>query len=149
MEFREIADGAGRPIDLELLRAVEPQQRQHRPQIPPDNVGAMKAVLGHTGVGLVALVGDDGAPLALALWRAYRNTAAGHRFYVDDLVTDEAVRSTGAGGRLLAWLEAKARRMGCDVFELDSGTHRTRAHRFYFRHGMHIRSFAFTKSLRD
>ena len=146
MDFNEIADGTSRPLDLVRLGALESLHRQLRPHLPPDYVGYMKLVLGH-GVGMVALH-VDGKPHALAVWRVYHNTSKGHRLYVDDLVADEAVRSTGAGGALLDWLEAKARSFGCDVIDLDSGTHRTRAHRFYFRQGFHIGAFAFSKSLK-
>jgi len=48
---------------------------------------------------------------------------------------------------LLAWCEAQAREQGCDWFDLESGTQRTRAHRFYFREGMHVFAFGFRKAL--
>ncbi len=48
---------------------------------------------------------------------------------------------------LLAQLEEKARRAGCVVLDLDSGTERERAHRFYFRAGYTIRTFGFKKTL--
>jgi hypothetical protein len=41
-----------------------------------------------------------------------------------------------------------ARSRGCNGMELDSGTHRTRAHRFYFREGFLITSFAFRKEFK-
>ena len=67
--------------------------------------------------------------------------------YVDDLVTDEAVRSRGFGEALVKWLMERARRDGCETFSLDSGTHRHAAHAFYFRQGLRITDFHFQRSL--
>ena len=67
--------------------------------------------------------------------------------YVDDLVTDEANRSSGAGGALLQHLKKIAIARHCEKLVLDSGTQRTRAHAFYFREGFAISSFHFVKPL--
>ena len=45
-------------------------------------------------------------------------------------------------------LEQLARDRGCGGIELDSGTHRTRAHKFYFREGFIVPSFAFRKEFK-
>ena len=128
------------------LARAESVHRQLRPQLPPDYVGRMGEVLAK-GAQL-ALVVDDDAVLCVALWRVIENTADGRRLYVDDLVCDENRRSQGAGKMMLDWLEAKAKALGCDVLALDSGVQRDRAHRFYFREGMHITSFSFRKALK-
>lgn len=47
--------------------------------------------------------------------------------------------------QLIAYLEKVARDRGCPGMDLDSGTHRTRAHRFYFREGFFITAFSFRK----
>ena len=85
--------------------------------------------------------------VGLAVYRVSENTFAGRFLYVDDLVTDEAERSRGVGHALMAHLEQAAREAGCENLVLDSGTHRHRAHRFYFREGMVITSFNFKKAL--
>ena len=85
----------------------------------------------------------------MAVWRVFENTHDGLKLYVDDLVTDETRRSTGVGHALIAHLEAKARALGCDIYALDSGVQRERAHRFYFREGFGITSYAFRKVLKD
>ncbi|HYL18988.1 MAG TPA: GNAT family N-acetyltransferase, partial [Burkholderiales bacterium] len=77
--------------------------------------------------------------------RHFQNTHTGQKFYVDDLVTDDAARSSGVGHALIAFLEKLARTRGCSGMELDSGTQRTRAHKFYFREGFVIPSFSFRK----
>ncbi len=64
--------------------------------------------------------------------------------YVDDLVSDEASRSRGAGKLLLDWLQDYARQQGCKQFHLDSGVTRFAAHRFYLREGMRIASHHFS-----
>ena len=87
---------------------------------------------------------DDGGRLvAVAGWRLVACTTAGRRLYVDDLVTDPAVRSAGHGQLLLAELERRARDAGCSILDLDSGVHRGAAHRFYFRERMTITAYHF------
>jgi GNAT superfamily N-acetyltransferase len=63
--------------------------------------------------------------------------------YVDDLVTAERHRSTGAGTRMLDWLKAHALALGRRQLQLDSGVQRFGAHRFYLREGFHISSHHF------
>jgi GNAT superfamily N-acetyltransferase len=98
--------------------------------------------------GRMAVVVEDGAVRALALWRLIENTYEGRRLYVDDLVTDEAWRSQGCGKRLFDCLQEKARQLGCNVVALDSGVQRAGAHKFYFREGMSIPSFCFRKAIK-
>jgi GNAT superfamily N-acetyltransferase len=54
-------------------------------------------------------------------------------------------RRRGHAARLLAWCAEEARRMGCDVLELDSavGPEREDAHRLYFNQGLRISAFHF------
>jgi GNAT superfamily N-acetyltransferase len=62
----------------------------------------------------------------------------GKHIYVDDLVTAERHRSTGAGAAMIAWLKQHARRSGCSQLHLDSGVQRFAAHKFYLREGFNI-----------
>ncbi len=143
--IHDIAADTPRAEVAALLERSEPLHRQLRPHLPANYAGWLDKVLAD-GAGLCVLE-SDARPRALGLWRAYHTTYAGLRFYVDDLVADEAERGKGWGGKMLAHLERKARDMGCDVFALDSGTHRQLAHRFYFRAGLTIGAFAFAKPL--
>jgi ribosomal protein S18 acetylase RimI-like enzyme len=77
----------------------------------------------------------------------HENTYDGLLLYVDDLVTDDAQRSRGIGKILLDHLQRIAHASGCRTFQLDSGTQRQQAHKFYFREGMVVTSFHFRKSL--
>jgi GNAT superfamily N-acetyltransferase len=90
---------------------------------------------------------DGGEVVAVSGFRILDCMATGKTLYVDDLVTREDQRSSGYGEKLLNWMEQLARDEGCAVLRLDSGTHRTGAHKFYFRMGMPIVSFHFMKKL--
>lgn len=81
----------------------------------------------------------------VAGYRILELLAYGKILYVDDLVTDEDARSGNLGGRMLDWLSGEARRNGCGQVHLDSGVQRDRAHRFYFREGMKIVNYHFSK----
>ena len=63
--------------------------------------------------------------------------------YVDDLVTDTAVRSTGAGKFIMDWLKNHTREHGCKQLHLDSGVQRFAAHKFYLREGFELNSHHF------
>lgn len=142
-----VTDDAGRIVAPGWLARAESVHRQLRPQLPADYAGRLADVFANGGRLLLAIDGSE-AVRGLALWRLIENTYEGRRLYVDDLVCDEAHRSTGVGKALLDALEAEARRRDCDVLALDSGVQRARAHRFYFREGMHIPSFCFRKALK-
>ncbi len=84
---------------------------------------------------------------AIAGFRIIENLAFGRVLYVDDLITDEQERSQGYGKALLDWLTTYGQQQHCDTLELDSGSHRTAAHRFYFRERLVITGFHFQRSL--
>lgn len=100
------------------------------------------------GFELAALDADPGVPAAVAGFRQLEQLCCGRVLYVDDLVTDERVRSQGAGHVLLGWLAEIARSRDCDELHLDSGVQRADAHRFYFRERMHITGYHFRLALR-
>jgi len=93
--------------------------------------------------------GGRGRAGAVAGFRLGRNTAWGSFVYVDDLVTRADARGRGHADAVMALVEEIARAAGCEELHLDSGVgpEREDAHRFYFRHGMRIASYHFTKSL--
>lgn len=92
---------------------------------------------------------EETAVCAVAGYRVSENLAWGKFLYVDDLVTDAAQRSRGCGKALLAWLKDEAQRSGCLQIDLDSGTQRKDAHRFYRREGMDLASYHFHRKLSD
>lgn len=148
MTLRAIAvtDDAGSVIEPEWLARAEPVHRQLRPQLPADYAGRLAQVFAN-GARLSVVVDGD-VVVCVAVWRLIENTYEGRRLYVDDLVSDETRRSQGAGKLMLDWLEGRARALGADVLALDSGVQRARAHRFYFREGLHISSFSLKKVLK-
>lgn len=141
----EITDAAGAIVEPLWLARAEAVHRQLRTDLVADYDAALKNVF--AGGGRMVVLAEDDAVRAVAIWRVHENTFNGLQLYVDDLVTDEAARSKGHGGRLLDWLEARARALNCRVLALDSGVQRGRAHAFYFRKGFVIPSFNFRKRL--
>jgi len=128
------------------LPRAEPVHRQLRPDLESDYCAQMQRIFADGGE--MAVVVEDEAVRCVAVFRSFENTHAGRRFYVDDLVTDDAARSTGAGAAMLRWLEAEALSRGCGGIDLESGVQRARAHRFYFREGFSIPSYSFRKPIR-
>lgn len=96
----------------------------------------------------LACVRDGGRVVAVAGYRIYSNLFCGRQLYVDDLVTAESERSKGHGKVLLAWLRQLAVDSGCEVFHLDSGVQRKRAHQFYLREGLELNAYHFSERLK-
>lgn len=143
------ASGALLAIDqtdrARLLREGEAAHRQLRAILPEDYAGYLEKVFAD-GARLTQLV-DGGAVRAIAVWRAYHTTYAMRRLEIDDLVTAGADRSRGYGATLVAFVEGRARALGCTTLCLNSATFRADAHRFYFRERFHIGAFHFMKTL--
>ncbi|MFF5446354.1 GNAT family N-acetyltransferase [Streptomyces sp. NPDC012888] len=142
MKIIELEPGDPR-LDSELL----PVLRELRPHLTPQLFREVYE-RGHAqGLRFTAAYAADGSCVGAAGWRIVDNTCSLRKLYVDDLVTAESARSTGVGQALLAHLEDLAREAGCHEFDLDSGTHRTGAHRFYLRERMDIVAFHFSRDL--
>ena len=139
----DITDDTGHCPEPRWLAVSEAVHRQLRPDLPRDYVATMRRIFAQGGRMSVAVRGD--AVVGVAVHRIHENTAFGLQMYVDDLVTDEAQRSTGVGRALFAHLQAIAGRAGCRRLTLDSNTSRSDAHRFYHREGMTIIAFHFAK----
>ena len=142
----EITDESGAIVAPDWFRRAQAVHRQLRAALPPDYEAKMKRVFAGGGRMCVAVEGVD--VTGVAVYRMYENTFYGKQLYVDDLVTEEARRSSGVGRMLLGHLEQKARAADFDSVTLDSGTQRAQAHKFYFREGMTVTSFHFVKKLR-
>lgn len=89
----------------------------------------------------------DGEVVTVAGYRISTNFWLGRHLYVEDLVTAPAARSKGHGEAMLAWLREQARSQGCRFLDLDSGTQRGRAHKFYFGQGFSILGYHFGEDL--
>src|SRR5258708_1301807 len=143
MSVVAVSNEKGEVTNAELRRAAERVHRQLRPHLREDYAGRMREVLAGGAEMAVALV--DGEVAGLTVFRVLEKTHSGRDLYCDDLVTDEARRSTGVGRALMQYMEKVARERSCDTFSLDSGSQRRLAHKFYFREGMTITSFHFDK----
>ncbi|MFJ6934327.1 GNAT family N-acetyltransferase [Streptomyces sp. NPDC101132] len=135
------------PGDPRLIGDLLPVLRELRPHLTE---ALLKSVYeeGHPqGLRFTAAYDADGACVGAAGWRTIANTVDVRKLYVDDLVTAERARSGGVGRALLGHLEARAREAGCTLLDLDSGTQRLEAHRFYFRERMAVTAFHFGKDL--
>jgi GNAT superfamily N-acetyltransferase len=139
----QITDAQHEIVEPAWLARAETVHRQLRPNLPAEYAAKMRKVFSQGGEMCVATDGDEVA--GVAVYRQFENTHVGRRFYVDDLVTDERRRSSGVGRALIAYLEGEARKRGCPGLDLESGTHRMHAHKFYFREGFVITSFSFRK----
>jgi GNAT superfamily N-acetyltransferase len=96
----------------------------------------------------LAYLAVDGVVRSVAGYRYGEYLAWGRILYVDDLVSDAAVRGSGCGQQLIEWLMAQARAQGCDQFHLDSGVQRHGAHRFYLARGLDITCHHFALKLK-
>lgn len=140
----ELSAGEIRLLDTaDAVASAWPVVQQLRPHLDQGDLVAAwqrQQAEGYRAVGLFV----DGRCVGFAGFRLQHMLAHGRQLYVDDLVTEQAGRGSGAGTRLLDWLKGEAQRLDCDSLQLDSGIHRSGAHAFYFARGMHISSFHFT-----
>ncbi|MEV4442091.1 GNAT family N-acetyltransferase [Streptomyces sp. NPDC049577] len=135
------------PGDPRLASDLLPVLRQLRPHLTEEVFREVYEEGHGQGLRFTAAYNDDGICVGAAGWRITVNTSTLRMLYVDDLVTDAEARSTGVGHHLLEHLQMRAREAGCHQFRLDSGTHRTDAHRFYFRERLVVDAFHFGKKL--
>ena len=133
-------------IELEWLKQSEAVHRELRPLLPIDYVGRMCEVFG-SGADMAVCVRDDKV-CGITVFRIVEKTFSGRELYCDDLITDEALRSTGVGHALIQYMETVAAERNCDCLALDSGTQRQQAHKFYFREGFTVPAFHFSKPLK-
>lgn len=130
------------------IAACAPVMTQLRPDVAGEDFVARVRRLAAGGYRLACAL-QGGRVVAVAGFHLRENLPWGRHLYVDDLVTDAARRSTGAGRALIDWLVARAREEGCRSLQLDSGVQRFAAHRFYLRERFAITSHHFALDLHD
>ncbi len=130
----------------EEIRRCFPVMKQLREKLSAEEFVEKVAEQEREGYKL-AFLETDGRIVAVGGFRIYHMLTTGKTMYVDDLVTDANSRSQGFGEALLKWLIELSRKEKCETFSLNSGTHRGRAHRFYFVQGMHIANYHFELAL--
>lgn len=141
----EIGSPSGGIVAPELLAGAEAVHRQLRPGLPREYAEKITAIVRDGAVMCVAVRADR--VVGVMVYRIFENSHAGRRCYVDDLVTDESDRSTGVGKALLEHVQSVARSGSCSSVELESGSQRSGAHRFYFRESFVITGFSFKKAV--
>lgn len=111
---------------------------QLRPQVPETAYLETVRRMMRTDGYLQAAVFEGDIVVAVSGYRFIEMLYAGKTLYVDDLNTDETLRSRGYGKMLMDWLKREAKERGCVQLQLDSGVQREQTHRFYFREGLTI-----------
>jgi ribosomal protein S18 acetylase RimI-like enzyme len=137
------------PADPRLTRELLPVLLQLRPLLTASTLRGIYTEGHGQGLRFTAAYNDTGTCVAVAGWRIQASASCGRKLSIDDLVTDERHRGSGAGKALLGELTARARQAGCAVVDLDSAVHHAYAHRFYARMGMTIDAFRFSRPLGD
>lgn len=131
-----------------LLRQALPVHKQLRAHFSDDfdvYFALLTNVLSSNAKLILAL--NNNKVVGLSLYRIHYNTYQNKLMYIEDLVVDETQRGLSVGQQLLALCEKIGKQQNCDYISLDSGTHRARAHKFYFLQGFEIGSYHFNKKL--
>lgn len=131
----------------EAIRECYDVMAELRPHVSRERFLPMVREMQAYGLRL-ACIREGRRVVAVAGYRISNNLFCGKHLYVDDLVTAETERSKGHGKALLAWLRAIAVENDCDIFHLDSGVQRKRAHQFYLRERMELSSYHFSERLK-
>jgi GNAT superfamily N-acetyltransferase len=139
----ELAISDVRPGEPAMAAEVGPLIRALRPGLTERGFAEFAAGASAQGVTFTVARDPRGRCLGVAAHRVLV-TSRGRLLQVDDLVTDPATRSAGVGARLMAELETRARRAGCERIELDSGVSNHGAHRFYHARRMSIVALHFS-----
>jgi len=123
-----------------------PVMQELRPHLNKDEFVTQVNVMFNEGFQMAACVHDERV-VAVAGYRMFHNFHLDKKIYIDDLITKSSERSKGYSTELLTYIEIKAQKSGCKYVHLDSGTQRTRAHKFYFNLRYEIASFHFVKKI--
>jgi len=144
---------SGDPVLFEVEPAQTastwPVMHQLRPHLDLEQYVAMVARMRKSDGYRLLAASVDGKVAAVAGFRLMEMLYCGRILYVDDLVTDGAMRSKGLGTAMLDWLTRETRAQGCVQLHLDSGVQRLDAHRFYERESLKKTAFHFAARITD
>jgi GNAT superfamily N-acetyltransferase len=135
-----------RELSADQFLLILPLIERHNATIPAEELRRRLTVMVPHGYHCIAAFMEDRVVGVAGYW-------LGARFYcgeymdVDNVVVDPDLRSRRIGEKMMVWLEAKARELGCKSVMLDSYVTFAGAHRFYFRLGYEILGYHFTKRL--
>ena len=136
-------DAAIFEVEPAQVASTWPVMRQLRPHLDLEQYLAAVARMRETDGFRLLAASIDGKVAAVAGFRTMEMLYCGRILSVDDLITDDSMRSRGLGKALLDWLTREARSLGCGQIHLDSGVQRLDAHRFYEREGFKKTAFHF------
>jgi GNAT superfamily N-acetyltransferase len=117
-----------------------------RPHLVQENFVSLVQELQTEGYHL-AFVEVDGNAVSAIGYRYLHFLFCGKHIYIDDLSTLPDARGKGYAGTLLDFVAAEARKKGLNVVTLDSGHHRSDAHRLYLNKGYVISAHHFMLKL--
>jgi GNAT superfamily N-acetyltransferase len=100
------------------------------------------------GYQLAFVETEEGKAAAICGFRYLNFLFNGKHFYIDDLSTLDAYQGHGYGSALLDFVTDLAKSKGFDAVTLDSGHHRTPAHRLYLNKGYAIAAHHFMLKLK-
>ena len=116
---------------IDELHSIFPLVHQSNPELDEplfrERLAAMLAGGGYRCIAAFrdnAMVGVAGFWTGVQLW-------CGRFIEPDNVVVDRAVRGGGVGGLMMAWIEAEAVRLGCEMLKLETYAERTRTRNFY------------------
>jgi len=130
-------------VEPAQVASTWPVMKQLRPHLDLDRYRSVVARMRITDGFRLAAASVGGKVGAVAGFRTMEMLYCGRILSIDDLVSDETMRSKGLGKALLDWLSLEAHRLGCGQIHLDSGLHRLDAHRFYERESFKKTAFHF------
>jgi GNAT superfamily N-acetyltransferase len=117
-----------------------------RPHLDKENFVSLVQKMQSDGY-LLAFVEADEKAMSAVGYRYLEFLFCGQHIYIDDLVTLPEARGKGYAGALLDFVDNEARKAGLKVVTLDSGHHRSDAHRLYLNKGYKISAHHFFKDL--
>ena len=130
------------------LKAVTPMLLQLRPHFDLNELFTRIKIQQKRGYKLVYVVSGEKVLCVAGFVTGYK-LAWGKHIYIDDLVTGEEHRSSGAGKILMDWFKTYAEKNGYKEIHLDSSVLRFHSHKFYIESGFHIVSHHFSITLID
>lgn len=146
-QLLDICNDKGEVLQANWLARAEGVHRQLRSRLPQGQEYIDKLTRVLLAGARMTVLHDGEQVLGVALWRTYEDSHDGFKFYVDDIVTDEAHRGQGVGRRMIGEMADKARKAGAVHLVLDVGVQRHETQRFCFREGFSIISHSFKKPL--
>ncbi len=128
------------------LPLILPLIEKHNAKIEPAELRRRLEIMIPQGYHCIAAL-EGGHVIGVAGYWLGARFYCGEYMDVDNVVVDESIRSRGVGLKMMDWLHAKARELGCKVVMLDSYVTLARAHKFYFRQDYEILGYHFSRKV--